>query len=249
MWESGPRVTITDGAQRLGGRPSLVRAWQHPYSFTYPCRPYLPPLTSSFSSPSSFTTPLLSPLACYSTWIMQGPSSIVATNMPRHVLFTLNSGRSPTPLSPPPPPHRWPDLWAATGLKDISDSSLCLLARSPWPLRPCRRATPVFLGSKYLHLIPEALSHPAEHKCSWFGPVLFYPIITPFLFFSFCWWRWLFQRWSSFISESAAITWDALIHQFLNYNLKSLAYGLWVSFTIFTPTWLHQSDACGLIAF
>lgn len=42
--ESGLRVTITDGAQRLGGRPSLVRAWQHPYSFTYPCRPYLPPL-------------------------------------------------------------------------------------------------------------------------------------------------------------------------------------------------------------
>lgn len=34
---------ISEGAQLLGGRPQVFTAWQHPYTFTCPCRADQPP--------------------------------------------------------------------------------------------------------------------------------------------------------------------------------------------------------------
>lgn len=108
-------------------------------------------ITPPFPPPSSLTTPLLNhhhhhqTLSCYSSWIMQEAFSIVATNMPRHVLFTLKSDRSPLAaarIREPP-----------VGLKDISIGSVCLLAQSPWPAHPRRgERIPVFNGSTELEV-------------------------------------------------------------------------------------------------
>lgn len=80
--ERGLKVMITDWAQLLAGRPSLVfTAWQHPNTFTCPCRAHHPPLPP----PSSFTSPLLNhhhqtlTHACYYTWIMQRAFSSLPT--------------------------------------------------------------------------------------------------------------------------------------------------------------------------
>lgn len=120
---------------------------QHPYTFTCPRRAYQPPpslllLFLFYNTPNHQQHHHHQPLtlACYSTWIMEEASSVVATNMPRHVLFTPESDRSPLAAAQTREPPARP-----ASLKDISISSVHLLAQSPWPAHPCWGERPHFL--------------------------------------------------------------------------------------------------------
>lgn len=168
--ESGLGVMMTDWAQLLGVWPSLgFTAWQHPHTSSCPCRAHNPPL------------PLLT--------LLQPPPSPTPSPHPRLILH-MNNARG---LLDRRYQHatacfihtkvrqisrrRCPDPWSARRPQrhqhqlSVPASSVSLTCMSLQ-----RTTTPVFNGSagKYLHLILDTPSHPAENKCSSFSCPFYY---------------------------------------------------------------------------